>query len=444
MRKKSVGYKNRFAINRPMATRRSITSKRPIVNYVVNAQAPKEIILMNKEEKYHSLRELQARTPDLRVMMVLDQFNVGGTETYVLASVRELLRRGIHVVVAGKKGKMMDAFSALGCPIYELNFVTDEYLQNIAEEKKIISQMKQILNHEGINIIHAHQLPSIHFAVAVSEQLRIPLVFTVHCQHSTEDAEILNKCNSLICVSPSILRQLPIRGKELSLIPNGVDSIQFNNRPVFQGELRKELGISEIDPVILYSGRLSWEKADICKDIIEACRQLKLEGYHGLHLLIVGEGRQTEMINNLTKEVHMQAEEEFIHLLGNRLNMSPYYSISDCVIGTGRTAVEALACCCPVIAVGVKGFIGSIHPGNYESAWDTWFGDHHADEKWSVSKIKESLHHVLSMSDYEKEEKGWVGRNLVKEQFNIIYTTDKLLDEYSDVLRNQRTVYEVN
>lgn len=430
-----------------LGIRKRVSSNRPVVSYVVNAQAPKQIVLLNNDENYNTtpIGEMRKRkqTPDLRILMVLDQFNVGGTETHVLSSIRELLRRGIHVVVAGKKGEMIDAFAALGCPVYELDFVTDEYLQNTAEEQKIIAQLKQILNNESINIIHTHQIPSSHFAIKASEQLRVPLMFTVHCQYSINEADILKKSRSLICVSPSIIKQLPVKGLATQLIPNGIDTIQFNDRPFIQGELRKKLGISESSPVIMYAGRLSWEKADICKDIIEACRQLKVEQYPELHLLIVGEGRQSELINDLTNDVHNQVEHKFIHVLGTSLNMSSYYTICDSVVGTGRTAVEALACRRPVIAIGIKGFIGPIHPGNYEAAWDTWFGDHHADERWSVTNIKESLQQVLQMSDHEKQERGWVGRNLVKEQFNIVYTTDKLLDAYNDMLRNQLSVYEV-
>ncbi|WP_110932897.1 glycosyltransferase [Paenibacillus bouchesdurhonensis] len=436
-RRKNIGSKRKHPVKVPF--------NRPIVKYVVNAQAPKRIVLLNNEEKNHAIGESRIRNHDseLRIMMVLDQFNVGGTETHILTSVRELLRRRIHVVVVGKKGEMMDAFAALGCPIYELNFVTEDYLQNTKEEKKIVAQMKQILNVERINVIHAHQIPSSHFAMAASEQLRIPLIFTVHGHYSINEALVMRKSKSLLCVSPSILKKLPVHGVATHLIPNGIDMVQFNDRPYAKTELRNELGIPETAPLIMYAGRLSWEKADICRDMIEACYELRKERYPDLHLLIIGEGRQSELISDLTNVVHEQVGQNFIHLLGNSLNMSRYYTTCNLVVGTGRTAVEALACRCPVVAIGVKGFIGPVNPNNYEAAWDSWFGDHHANEKWSSANIKESLQQVLEMSDYEREEQGWVGRNFVKEQFDIIDTTNILLNVYNDLLRNQRMVYEV-
>ncbi|WP_091228773.1 glycosyltransferase [Fontibacillus panacisegetis] len=452
-RRKNIDMKKRVSAKVPEKSPVKTTAKasaktpanRPIVKYVVNAQAPKQIVLLNNEEKNNPAGEYRTKNHDWepRILMVLDQFNVGGTETHVLSSVRELLRRRIHVVVVGKKGEMMDAFAALGCPIYELDFVTDNFIQNFADEKRIVAQMKQILNLEEINIIHAHQIPSSHFAIVASEQLRIPLIFTVHGHYSNNEAEVMKRSKSLVCVSPSVLKQIPVNGVATHLIPNGIDTIQYDDRPYAQIDLSRELGIEDTAPIIMYAGRLSWEKADICKDLIEACRQLRKEQYPNLQLLIVGEGRQSELISDLAKEVHKQVGQDFIHLLGNSLNMLRYYTACDVVVGTGRIAVEALSCRCPFVAIGSKGFIGPIHPGNYETAWDSWFGDHHADEAWSVNKIKNSLRQVLNLSDQEQEERGWVGRNFVKEQFDIVDATDVLLDAYNDVIRNQRLVYEV-
>lgn len=441
-KRKSVRIKKNIPAKAPAKTRHH----RPIAKYVVNAQTPKQIMLQNNEEKNSEAGKFRSRNQgtDLRIMMVLDQFNVGGTETHVLTTVRELMRRRIHVVVVGKKGVLMDGFAALGCPIYELNFVTDDYLQNVEKSTEIINQLKHIIKIEEINLIHAHQIPSSYFAIELSDQLHIPLIFTVHGHYSINDVSIMAKSKSLICVSPAILNNLQVEGVPTHLIPNGIDTIQFNERPFVQSQIRKELGVLDQTPLIMYSGRLSWEKADICKDIIEACRQMRKEYYPDLHLLIAGEGRHSPMINELTNEVHMQEGQDFIHLQGNLLNMSRYYTACDAVIGTGRVALEALACRCPVIAIGVKGYFGPVHPGSYEKAWSSWFGDHHAEEAWSVSKIKDSLLHVLNMQADERKEQGWAGRNFVKEQFNIVDTTNRLLDAYMDVLRNKRIVQEVN
>ncbi|AHV96402.1 glycosyltransferase [Paenibacillus sabinae] len=423
--------------------KRAYTQK-PIVQYVVNANPPKQVVWFNKDESNYSMQPRYSES-DLRILMVLDQFNIGGTETHVLTCVRELLRNGVHVVVAGKRGEMCDAFAALGCPVYEINFVTNEHIINEADEQKIISQLKQIINTEGITAVHIHQLPSGTFAAKAADQLCIPRLWTLHMllPYTIDEFELIKSSAAVVCVSPSIMKQLPVKDMSVQLIPNGIDTVQFNYRSLIQSDLRDELGIPKGAPVIMYAGRLSWEKADICRDIIEACRQLRAESYPDLNLLVTGEGRHSEGIKSLVDVIHKETKGNFIHLLGNTLNMSSYYSICDVFLGTGRAALEALACCRPVVAVGVKGFVGLVNPGNYRSAWETWFGDHHADEAWSVEKLKTDINRVLDMPVQEKMETGWVNRNLIKEQFNFTRTTDMLMNVYANILKNRYASYEV-
>lgn len=429
---------------RGFGTKKRLFRRRPIVQYVVNANPPQQVVWLNKGSEYVGDETLYA-APDLRILMVLDQFNVGGTETHVLTCTRELLRRGIHVVVAAKKGEMSGAFAALGCPVYELNFVTNDFLRNDADITEIVTQLKQIMNAEGITVVHIHQPPSGMFAAIAAEQLCVPCVFTVHMNDNQvlNDLELLKKSNKIICVSPTIFNRLPVKGLSAELIPNGVDPVQFDYRPFVQRAIRSDLGIPETAPVIMYVGRLSWEKAEICHDLIEACVQLKAERYPDLHVLIVGEGKQSDRIKSMARVVHDQSESEFIHVWGNSLNMTGLYSICDCFVGTGRAALEALACRRPVVAIGVKGFFGQVRPDNYQHAWDTWFGDHHADEAWDVEKIKRSIEQVLDKPEVQKMESGWVSRNYVKERFHIVRTTNALVAIYTNLLKDRSSSYGV-
>lgn len=382
-------------------------------------------------------------TQDLRILMVIDQFNVGATESHVLSCIRQLLRKGIHVAIAGKNGPMTEAFAALGCPIYEINFITDAIRRNDAEERGIVPNLKQIMTSEGINVVHAHQITSGYFAADAAEQLTLPFVFTLHSQYTPHHAELLKKSRAVICVSNPILETLTVQGLSIKPIPNGIDTVQFDYRPLVEDIQRKALGIPENVPVIMYAGQLSRENAGICMDMIEACRQLKEDRYPKLHVLIAGEGQHSAKIKALVQERNVHAEQPYIHMLGDSLHMSPYYTISNCVIGTGRIALEAMACRRTVIAAGNKGFFGEVVPYNFAHAWESWFGDHLAAEPCSASKIKESLEYVFSLPPGEIADRGWAGRNLVKEHFNIVRTTEKMLDVYHEMIQYRSGMYEV-
>ena len=49
---------------------------------------------------------------------------------------------------------------------------------------------------------------------------------------------------------------------------------------------------------------------------------------------------------------------------------------ADCVVGTGRVAIEAIACKKPVFAAGNNGYFGLLNCDNIENAWRVYFGDH--------------------------------------------------------------------
>lgn len=81
----------------------------------------------------------------LRILMVIDQFNIGGTETYTLSLTRELIRQGAFVAVAGNRGKLLDSFIGLGCPYYEIDFVQDNFTPDVANQIQHLNVLKMVI-----------------------------------------------------------------------------------------------------------------------------------------------------------------------------------------------------------------------------------------------------------------------------------------------------------
>ena len=50
--------------------------------------------------------------------MILDAFDIGGTETHVLSLTKELLKQGVSVFVAGDAGPLENKFRMLSCEVY--------------------------------------------------------------------------------------------------------------------------------------------------------------------------------------------------------------------------------------------------------------------------------------------------------------------------------------
>ncbi|MDF2959645.1 MAG: glycosyltransferase [Paenibacillus sp.] len=373
----------------------------------------------------------------MRILMVMDQLNIGGTETYTLSITRELIKKGATVVIACKRGKLLEHFLGLGCPFYEIDFVLDNFEPDHANRTKHLELLKSVIRSEQIDLVHGHQIPSGSIALSAAEQLGVPFVFTVHgTYYDRSFIEALQRNSLITCVSPSIRRLLLSKGVEAKVISNGMDAHEYHayGTPYLQ-HFRAKLGLPQDATVILYAGRLSWEKGEIGEEIIHTVAAMRNNGYPNLHLIIAGGGNKQGDILSLANKKQHPIYEPFIHCVGEVMNMGVYYSVSDCVIGTGRVALEAMSCERPVIAVGSKGFLGIVKPDGYEKAWDCWFGDHESDKKCSRALLTAHLRKIISMDPQAKSRLVQSGKRFVVDRFHISQTVYNLMELYSRSIR---------
>jgi L-malate glycosyltransferase len=366
----------------------------------------------------------------IRVLMVMDSFNIGGTETHVHSLAKELTKKGIGVVFVGNGGKMLPQFRELNCPIYEITFPLTLSIP-LQEEEVILEQLDSIIQNEKITIVHTHQTPSGYLTSKAASKRNIPTFFTVHGTYYPKEElrKVLDLTTQVVTVSPPVdqyVRQL-FHGKDIQLIRNGIDTSTFRKKE--QNQLREELGIPLNAPVIMYSSRIAWEKGNICMQLLKACQVLKLKNMSDLHVLIVGEGVLFGEVEKLVKRIHRTCREEFIHLVGEKMNIEDYYNIADCVVGTGRVALEAMACEKPVLAVGNHGYFGLVNSQNYESAWKCYFGDHHSLKKSTrfhfVKDLRRLFFDMKKNKNYSHEL-----RKKVIEDYNVEKSTIETLELY--------------
>jgi glycosyltransferase involved in cell wall biosynthesis len=365
-----------------------------------------------------------------RVLFIIDQFNIGGTETHCLTLARQFLQWGMHVVIAGQSGKLLDNFFGLGCPVYEINFMQS----NSSNHHDLLAVLKQIIVNENISLIHTHQIPSGRIVAEAAKQLRVPYVFTVHGMYYDKESliEHCNQASAIISVSPATQQMITKCSKTSPvLIPNGISLTEYSHR---YSSLRCILDIPANTPLILYSCRMAWEKTHICQQVIEAVRELRKTSSTTLQLVIAGSGSDIEQIEEIINMVNNDEGESFIHLISNRMNTANLYSSCQCVIGTGRIAAEAMACGVPVIAAGSSGYFGVVRPEQYEFALQCWFGDHAAPESLSSSQLTRDIEEILNSTDSVMKEQGWAGKNYIEEHLNIQKTAKLTLDIYKSII----------
>lgn len=374
----------------------------------------------------------------IRVLMLIDALNIGGTETHVLNVTKRLIESGIYVVVATSGGPMEGIFQSHGIKVRNIPFDGD-YLSN-KKKNGIIKLVKAIIDEEGINLIHSHLFASMQLASEIYRMYQIPYVVTVHGLFYPNDVLYSSciKASKVIAVSEPVKRRLgeklgsKVKGKTV-VIPNGIsrDIIKSSH---WDTDIREELGISRSARILCYCSRLDWNKTTAARVLLFSFSQL-LEEFSNLHVIIVGDGPGRESLEKEVQIINEMAERKIVHIVGAKVDVIPYYLESSIVIGTARVALEGMICSKPVIAVGNQGYTGIVNESRKDIQYDMYFGDHDAVEKPNVSRLVRDLRYLLKSRERRIKIGRW-GRRWCEKVFDLDDCVKDIIKIYEYSLYN--------
>jgi glycosyltransferase involved in cell wall biosynthesis len=138
---------------------------------------------------------------------------------------------------------------------------------------------------------------------------------------------------------------------------SGVDTARFRPDPEARQRIRAELQIPDIDPCLVYVGRMSKEKG--VPDLLAAFGRLR-EDFADLHLIMVGPDEE---------ELLPQARIHGIpglHVVGYTSNAEAYMAAADVIClpsrreGFGSVLIEAAACGLPAVASDIYGITDAV------------------------------------------------------------------------------------
>ena len=175
---------------------------------------------------YSGKKKKRVNKESISVLIALDKFNIGGTETHAFTLTRQLIKEGIKVTLLAGDGPLAEEFKKLNCKIYNIDFPPV-----IPREKEIrdnfLNEIYRIINIEGINVIHAHQSTSGSLVVEAANKLNIPSIFTVHGMYYYDVlSTTLKSVDRVISVSIPVYKWLLKFNIDSIVVPNG---IPFNN-----------------------------------------------------------------------------------------------------------------------------------------------------------------------------------------------------------------------
>lgn len=173
-----------------------------------------------------------------------------------------------------------------------------------------------------------------------------------------------NMIDRFIAVTERAKDALMIEGvpeEKISVIPMGVDTRRFSPDHVLRTSVRKELRLSDDEKVILFTGRMVWEKG--IYDLIYAAKMVAMDNqvnHIPVTFLVIGKGPETDMVKNRTKELGIDSSFIFIesfpyHRMHEMFNAAdvfllPSISLRQWKEQFGMVLIEAMSCGVPVIS----------------------------------------------------------------------------------------------
>lgn len=240
--------------------------------------------------------------------------------------------------------------------------------------------------------------------------------------------------HKVICVSPSLRN----RAVELGIVErakttvvesaNGVDIERFASdsaNAARAASLRRELNLSERQPVIGFVGRLTRDKG--IPELVEACRTLRLK-YPDLRLLMVGDFEEVDPVPIEVRRTIMV--DPAIVRTGPVADASAYFQLMDVFVlptwreGFGLVNIEAQAAGKPVVTTTVTGAIDSVRDGQTGVLVPP--GD--------VSRLTDAIDRLLENPEL-RETMGQRGRAWVTDQFAAAKVREALVTEYVTLLQ---------
>lgn len=209
---------------------------------------------------------------------------------------------------------------------------------------------------------------------------------------------------------------------------NGVDLQIFtrNARNIEDGlSLRKKLGLSSSDLLILYSGRIRKDKG--INELIYAFVGL-MKSHHNLYLLLQGSFEDHDPLNN----------DVLIEIYNNKKiftepwskDIDKYYAAADIFAfpshreGFGNVAIEASAMELPVVGFNVMGVRESVKDG-YSGI---------LCNNVSTQNLEEGLKHLISNPNL-REKLGQNGRKRIEQEFDSNIIWNELLKVYDKLVK---------
>ncbi|MDX2259860.1 MAG: glycosyltransferase family 4 protein [Hyphomicrobiaceae bacterium] len=300
------------------------------------------------------------------ILQIVPSLDTGGAELSAVEIAGAVTAAGARSLVLSQGGRLVASLIEAGAEHVDFPAAT----KNPARILWNAARLARMIVAERVSLVHARSRAPAWSALLAARRTGVPFVTTYHGAYN-ESGPFKKAYNSVMARADVVIAnsaytadlvrtRYGIAPERLTVIHRGVDAGQFDRSAIAPeriARLRRRWGLPDGAPVILQPARLTmWKGQGV---LIEAVRQLAEAGRLGsAHVVLAGsEQGRTAYRDDLAAAIATARLGGRVHLVGHVEDMPAAYAAADAVViasiepeAFGRTAVEAQAMGCPVIA----------------------------------------------------------------------------------------------
>ncbi|KAB2915475.1 MAG: glycosyltransferase family 4 protein [Hyphomicrobiaceae bacterium] len=303
------------------------------------------------------------------ILQIIPRLDAGGAELAVVEIAAAVTGAGGRALVLAELGRLAPRVEAAGGEVTAFPAAT----KNPARMLSNASAIARFIAEEGVDLVHARSRAPAWSALIAARRTGVPFVTTYHGAYQ-EAGPIKRLYNSVMArgdvviansryTARLIAERYATPEERIAVIPRGVDTETFDPGKVSTervAALRRRWGIEPSTRVILHAARLtSWKGQNV---VIDAAGQLATAGRLGPAVVILAgdaQGRD-DYQEGLRAQIERLGLKDRVRLVGHVEDVAAAYLTAHVTIvastgpeAFGRSAIEAAAMQCPVIATNI-------------------------------------------------------------------------------------------
>jgi glycosyltransferase involved in cell wall biosynthesis len=300
------------------------------------------------------------------ILQVIPHLNTGGAEISTIEMAEAISQAGGRALVASQGGRLAASLSQAGGVL--IPFAADT--KNPVRLLHNALRLKKIIVSRGVSLVHARSRAPAWSALLAARVTRTPFVTTYHGAYN-QSSRIKSFYNSVMARGDLVIANSDFTAElararhsippgRVTVIHRGVDHSRFDPARVNQERaqaLREAWGARPGEKIVLQAARLTrWKGQEI---VIDAAALLKARGLmDGVVFVLAGDDQgRAHYSAQLRARIASHGLQEKVRIVGHCNDMPSAFSIAHVALvasvepeAFGRTAAEAQAMGCPVIA----------------------------------------------------------------------------------------------